>query len=170
MKLKVILGGIAVLGIAGLLLAEEKAETAAPAAPQYIGADKCKMCHAKQYAAWQKMGMSKAMDSLSAEEQKNPECFKCHVTGYQQPGGFESLEKTPKMAGVQCEACHGAGSVHMKAPMAEKKKVIDGTGGDCKKCHNPHVDVNRKKGAAMEEKPAEKTEEKPAEKTEEKGK
>jgi len=164
MKLSVILGGIVMLGVAGMVVAQEKAAETAPAAEaQYIGADKCKMCHSKQYATWQKMKHSTAIEALSAEEQKNAECIKCHVTGYQKPGGYESMEKTPKMVNVQCEACHGAGSNHMKAPMAEKKKTINGKGVDCRECHSPHVDVNRVKTA-------DKAEAKPAAKTEEKGK
>ena len=151
MKLSSLLCGLALLGIAGLVIAQD-----APVAPAgeatYLGADKCKMCHIKQHATWMKMGHSKAIEALSAEEQKNPECVKCHVTGYGKTGGFESMEKTPKMANVQCEACHGAGSVHMKAPMPEKKKTINGKGIDCRECHSPHVDVNRKKVAAEEKK------------------
>lgn len=142
MKLSVLLGGIVMFGLAGVVMAEESkpAEEA-----QYLGVDKCKMCHAKQFATWQKMKHMKAIESLTAEEQKNPECVKCHVTGYGKTGGFESMEKTPKMAGVQCEACHGAGSAHMKAPMPEKKKTISASGTDCRQCHSPHVDVDRKK-------------------------
>ena len=38
------------------------------------------------------------------------------------------------------------------APMADKKKTINGKGIDCRECHNPHVDVNRVKGGAAEAK------------------
>jgi len=145
MKLSSILGGLVLLGLTGLVMAQDAAK---PAEATYLGADKCKMCHSKQHVTWMKMGHSKAMASLSAEEQKKPECVKCHVTGYGKTGGYESMEKTPNLANVQCEACHGAGSLHMKAPMADKKKTINGAGVDCRGCHSPHVDVNRKKGAA----------------------
>ena len=130
------------MGITGLVIAQD---APAPAAATYLGEGKCKMCHSKQHATYMKMKHSKAIEALSAEEQKKPECVKCHVTGFGKTGGFESLEKTPKMAGVQCEACHGAGSLHMKAPMADKKKTINGKGKDCRDCHSPHVDVSRAK-------------------------
>lgn len=41
-------------------------------------------------------------------------CLPCHTTGYGQPGGFVSIEKTPQLAGVQCEMCHGAGEGYLK--------------------------------------------------------
>lgn len=145
MKIISLLGCMVFMGITGLVIAQD---APAPAEATYLGADKCKMCHMKQHTTYMKMKHVKAIESLSAEEQKKAECVKCHVTGYGKTGGFESLEKTPKMAGVQCEACHGAGSLHMKAPMADKKKTINGKGIDCRECHSPHIDVDRKKGAA----------------------
>lgn len=51
---------------------------------------------------------------------KEPKCLKCHVTGYGKPGGFISLEQTPGMANVQCEMCHGPGSIY--AEMMLKKR------------------------------------------------
>lgn len=150
MKLRTLLGGIVFLGIAGLVIAQDAPADKKPAEAAYLGADKCKMCHSKEHATWVKMGHSKAIESLSAEERKNPECVKCHVTGYGKTGGFESMEKTPKMANVQCEACHGAGSLHMKSTKEEKKNTTNVKGIDCRECHSPHVDVNRKKGAAAE--------------------
>src|SRR5206468_12752359 len=43
---------------------------------------------------------------------KDPECVRCHVTGYHQPGGFDDPEKSPHMTNVQCEICHGMGGGH----------------------------------------------------------
>ncbi|MDD5210021.1 MAG: cytochrome c family protein [Elusimicrobiales bacterium] len=147
MKMISLLGCMVFMGVAGLVMAQD---AAAPATATYLGADKCKMCHSKQHATWTKMKHFKAIESLTAEEQKNPECVKCHVTGFGEASGFVSMEKTPNLANVQCEACHGAGSLHMKAPMADKKKTINGKGKDCRDCHSPHVDVNRVKGGTAE--------------------
>ena len=149
MKTISLLGCLVFMGIAGIVVAQD-----APATATYLGAGKCKMCHSKQHATWMKMKHATAIDALTAEDRKKPECVKCHVTGMGETGGFVSMEATPEMANVQCEACHGAGSLHMKAPMAEKKNAIKGKGRDCRDCHSPHVDVNRKKGAAEEKKEA----------------
>jgi hypothetical protein len=43
---------------------------------------------------------------------KDPFCLSCHVTGYGKTGGFENLEETPGLTGVQCEMCHGPGSIY----------------------------------------------------------
>lgn len=138
--MKAILFSLAAAGLLALTAVAEEAPVNA-----YLGSDKCKMCHSKQHGTWAMMKHFKAFDSLTAEEKKNDECVKCHVTGFGKPGGFVSMEKTPNLAHVQCEACHGPGGNHMKAPMADKKKTIDRRGTDCRDCHSPHVDVMRKK-------------------------
>jgi len=108
----------------------------------YVGNDAktCAMCHKAQVAAWQAWPMSKAWDALSADEQKKEECVKCHVTGYGEPGGWVSMEKTPALVGIQCEACHGPAGNHMQAPLAdvEKKKatvVLKPDEPSCLRCH-----------------------------------
>ncbi len=104
---------------------------------KYIGVKKCKACHMKQYKAWKKTKMFKSFDNLkpgvkAAEKTKagldpnkdytsDPECLKCHTTGYGKPGGFKSIAETPKLAGVQCEACHGPGSKFSKIMKKNKK-------------------------------------------------
>ncbi|HQH73102.1 MAG TPA: multiheme c-type cytochrome, partial [bacterium] len=59
----------------------------------FVGASKCKMCHNLKkfgmfYDDWMQEKHAKAMDVLKDEEKKNPECLKCHTTGYGKPGGF----------------------------------------------------------------------------------
>jgi len=63
-------------------------------------------------------------------------------------GGFVSFEKTPEMAGVTCEACHGAGGAYAGTAMnpktpnfttqevREKGLVYPPTARVCAKCHN----------------------------------
>jgi hypothetical protein len=102
---------------------------------QYVGIDGCKVCHMPHFESWETTRMSRAFDLLkpgqrveakrkagldpdrdySADEQ----CVRCHVTGFGQPGGFVSRESTPEMANVQCEMCHGPGSIY--AEMMLKK-------------------------------------------------
>lgn len=104
---------------------------------KYIGAKKCKTCHMKQYKAWKKTKMATSFENLKpgvkAEEKTkvgldpnkdyttDEDCLRCHTTGYGKPGGFVSMEKTPKLSGVQCEACHGPGSKYRKIMKKNKK-------------------------------------------------
>jgi hypothetical protein len=48
--------------------------------------------------------------------QTNRSCLVCHTVGDGLPTGFVSLAKTPKLAGVQCENCHGPASYHAGNP------------------------------------------------------
>jgi hypothetical protein len=116
------------LSVVGLTLAQ-----AAPAADfAYVGSKKCRMCHIKQYKSWEQTNMAKAFELLKpgarAEQRTaagldpekdyttDAECLSCHTTGYGEPGGFESMEATPTLAGVGCEMCHGAGGEYIKKP------------------------------------------------------
>jgi hypothetical protein len=101
---------------------------------KYVGTKKCKACHSNakmggtHYKVWETLTMAKAMENLKPgvkadaktkaglDPQKDyatdAKCLKCHTTGYGEPGGFESVEKTPNLANVGCESCHGAGSAY----------------------------------------------------------
>jgi excinuclease UvrABC ATPase subunit len=117
---------------------------------EYVGAKKCKMCHNKpatgaQFTKWEEGPHAKAMESLNAEEAKNPACIKCHST---YGSVDEDLIATLKDdEGVSCESCHGPGSKYFpNAIMKDKAKsmekgLIEPTEAVCKTCHNeesPH--------------------------------
>jgi hypothetical protein len=116
-----------------------------PEGATYIGGDKCKLCHFNDYRSWQHSKHANNFEVLQGDEKQNPDCLKCHTTGYGEPGGFVSLEETPKLINVQCESCHGPGSAHAEAAKnvpddgqwdTKINKVPQNT---CVKCHNPHV-------------------------------
>lgn len=154
----------ALLGM-GVLLAG-----AAAAAPKYVGVKACGVCHKAEYADWQRSAHGKTMELLVAgkrggpkhkagldpdkdytKEQNQPDkykCFRCHTTGYKKEGGFVSVEATPELAGVGCEACHGPGSdfreIH-KMKMLEFKRTETRAAGQtyasrgdkvCENCHS----------------------------------
>lgn len=133
---------------------------------QYVGVDKCKMCHksessGNQYGIWLESKHAKAFETLQSDaalaiaEKKGlksvpseaPECLKCHITGFgSDPTQFaESFDKTQ---GVQCESCHGPGSDYKKKSIMENREeaianglnpilVADGSAEKwCVKCHN----------------------------------
>lgn len=80
----------------------------------YVGAKKCKTCHKAEFKSWSETGHAKAWDLLSAEEQKDPKCNGCHMTG--------TTAKDVVLTGVECEACHGAGADYKSAKIMSKKK------------------------------------------------
>lgn len=136
----VMIAVIGVLWMSHTLWAEEP-KPEAKSANAYVGdtEKKCTMCHKAQVEAWKKWAMAKAWDKLSDADKKNDACVKCHVTGYGKEGGWVSIEKTPNLVGVQCEACHGPATEHMKVPMADKEKrkatMSKPTEETCKACH-----------------------------------
>jgi mono/diheme cytochrome c family protein len=107
----------------------------------YIGSKTCAGCHEKEYASFSKFAKKahsfKSIQIMASklEPSELKECYACHTTGYGQPGGFVSLEKTPDLANAGCEVCHGPGSAHAdsgdKAQIITKPKVEE-----CQTCHN----------------------------------
>lgn len=114
-------------------------QKAAGEEPAYIGVAKCKLCHSKQHKVWSGSKHAKAFEDLKPAEQKNPKCLGCHVTGYRQ-----TQQVTPEMAGIQCESCHGPGSLYIKIhPRGDKEGarkaglIAHPDTESCKTCHNP---------------------------------
>ena len=133
---------------------------------RYVGVENCKICHLPHYESWLGTKMSKSFELLKSgiraeakleagldpekDYTKDKECLKCHVTGFGEPGGFVSIEETPEMANVECEMCHGPGSVYADM-MIEKQGTYtlddykekggmtmpSAENAICTKCHNP---------------------------------
>jgi len=70
-------------------------------------------------------------------EKKPYDCAGCHTTGYNPAGhqdGREGIIGTWEEDGIGCEACHGPGSIHIKAPpgkLNSSKQLV----AACAKCH-----------------------------------
>ena len=144
---------------------------------QYLGFETggCKKCHKKQYESWVDTPMANAYYTLEpgekVEEKKkvgldpnkdyttDPECLKCHTTGYGKPTGFTSMEKTEELHGITCEECHGPGSGYQAENIkgtdvpAEKHKLTDAVAAGlwypvkedhCTNCHNDDHKHNSK--------------------------
>lgn len=98
---------------------ETEARKAPPVTmPSIFGGSKsCKECHEKAYAVWAKSKHAHAIDSLRAtSDHYNDACLECHVTGFGVSRGFVNVLRTPNLANVQCEACHGAAVDHSRDP------------------------------------------------------
>jgi hypothetical protein len=124
---------VLILWVAGPALAAEA---------KYVGYKRCKGCHSYQYKAWKDFKHAKATEAVKEEQKQDPNCVKCHGTGADQGTFFE---------GVQCEACHGPGSLYKspkimskskykKDPEGQRKKAVEvglvlQTQEVCLKCH-----------------------------------
>ncbi len=108
-----------------------------------MGYKECATCHEEIVNSWLKTRHAKAFESLKKTSQEGlPGCVPCHVTGYDEPGGYVDFEITPELIGVQCEECHGPGKAHTTNP-GEKSGITTKTGDKkCKKCHTPGQDPN----------------------------
>jgi mono/diheme cytochrome c family protein len=150
--------GGALLTDAGKAFKADHTKVPTVSGPEYVGVNKCRMCHIKQHKAW--LGtkhatafkmlksapdtsvarMAAALEvRLEGKPADNDACVVCHVTGFKLPGGYPVADssKTAAVANVTCEACHGPGAKHVAAPLAEKKKFINRgvTANMCTQCH-----------------------------------
>lgn len=65
------------------------------------------------------------------------DCGACHTTGYSPRGNQDNLEGMVgrfALPGVQCEACHGPGSLHVNDPFAWQMRV-NRDASACTSCH-----------------------------------
>lgn len=67
----------------------------------YVGAQRCKSCHAAEFQAWEASPHAKAYDVLDAAAQKSARCLSCHT--------LVADDTQLGLTGVQCESCHGPG-------------------------------------------------------------
>jgi len=90
----------------------------------YTGTEACSDCHAEAAEFWQKTVHAKAWATLEERGQQfDLDCIGCHVTGWTQPGGA-NLGHNDKLRDVQCETCHGPGSIHVAKGGLEKPFAI----------------------------------------------
>lgn len=101
-------------------IGQRQAESAATLkSSPYLGFLGCGSCHAKQLASWQQTQHAKAYRTLTAKQQQfNPNCLSCHVTGIATDRGEEALSIADDRRSVGCETCHGPGRSHSENPRA----------------------------------------------------
>jgi YD repeat-containing protein len=126
---------------------------------QFVGHKRCKTCHKKeaignQYEIWLDSRHAKAYETLAGEKarewgakvgvdnpQTNDKCIKCHSTAHGIPDAMVS-KNFDRTAGVQCEACHGAGSDYRKKRImadpaqAIAQGLVPQNEAVCTRCHN----------------------------------
>ncbi len=121
------------LSAAGEAAAQEPEE----GSQQYAGGGACATCHAAEVARWALTGHARAFLSLAKQKEntENPECVRCHSTGWGEPGGLGTLSGPDlgRLKNVQCESCHGPMGGHPQrpvTPMPVRKET-------CLRCHDP---------------------------------
>ncbi len=78
-----------------------------------VGNAACVKCHDEDCRLWAASPHAKAWEALKPQDaQADPDCQRCHTTGYGLPGGFASLRKGDKRTAVGCESCHGPSRAH----------------------------------------------------------
>jgi nitrate/TMAO reductase-like tetraheme cytochrome c subunit len=155
-------GGAALTDVGTKYEADASAKAAMDAAgADYVGSKKCGLCHRAYATAWAETPHAKAFALLqSADDKKvaemaeklgvkvegkaaeSPACVGCHVTGMGLPGGYTAgAENAELLTNVTCEACHGPGSLHVKAAKADKKAMINGAVSEkmCMQCHTKEM-------------------------------
>jgi hypothetical protein len=152
----VLLSAVFLVGVADNADARKKK---IPKKPKYVGAAKCNgSCHDPYYQAWRDSPHGKSFNSLKpgegAEAKKkakldpekdyttDPQCLRCHTTGYRERGGFKPAgsknkkgkdtstkidPEEPNKEQVGCEMCHAV------AGGAQFRVVMKNTKGDFKK-------------------------------------
>jgi hypothetical protein len=121
------------VGASGLL--ESYPRVPLPGGLAYTGSASCRPCHGAEFDKWNTTAHARALAALKkAGSDRDPECVICHVVGLEYEGGFVNEEKSPHLAGVGCENCHGPGSEHVlsagQTPTSQPKMA-------CAKCHTP---------------------------------
>lgn len=132
---------------------EEEKEVA-----KYMGIKGCRTCHkskkiGNQVGIWEASGHARAYEALESPKadslakalgmespNTNPGCLKCHTTAFGAPS--EILTRGYKQEeGVQCEACHGPGSLYRSLKVMKDHDMAVEKGlwvlgeKSCRSCH-----------------------------------
>jgi hypothetical protein len=103
----------------------------------FIGADRCRSCHAQAYAVWERSAHARAYDVLSPRDRTDPRCLTCHT--------LVADDASAGLLGVQCESCHGAGrhyAVDWVMRDEELRSVLGFKASDAASCTRCHTDTS----------------------------
>ena len=110
--------------------ANVKAAAAVPVAPvpagtaTFVGGEACDDCHSDAVTFWKTTRHAQAWETLEERGQQfDFDCVGCHVTGWERPGG-STLAHNETLRDVQCETCHGPGSIHVAKGGEEQPPAV----------------------------------------------
>jgi predicted CXXCH cytochrome family protein len=118
------------------------------AAGYYLGAEACKQCHS---TAHRDASGTRHFNTFVDDPQNpydfvsvwkgegEPEyCLQCHTTGWdpnRADHGADEAEYRKGLLGIQCEACHGPGSEHVKGGGDPARITVSYAAETCGSCH-----------------------------------
>ncbi len=111
----------------------------------FMGVTACIECHTELVDGWNTTPHARAFEDLKtqgSESQSNPGCFKCHVVGYEQDGGYIDMDLTPELINVPCESCHGQGRAHIESDGDPELIISTPEEKSCRVCHTEGQDKN----------------------------
>jgi hypothetical protein len=109
-----------------------------PGQAGYAGLAECEYCHKAAVDFWRRTPHAAAWETLTdLGKEHDLECITCHVTGFEEPGGSTLVDSEP-LRDVQCEVCHGPGSIHVDEDGKERPPTLvrDTPESRCVTCHN----------------------------------
>ena len=110
-----------------------------PQPPAYEAADQCAKCHEKEYKQWQSTRHANAYATIKrVGRHEDPECILCHTMGYGRQNGFFSIEETPGLGAVTCQACHPVTGKHGAPGEKIDEKFKPSTFIDARLCISCH--------------------------------
>ena len=110
---------------------------AEPGRAFYVGDAKCGPATSRRSRSGRRPCTRSAWKTLVEVGKENDyKCIGCHVTGYGQVGGT-SLGHTKRLRDVQCEVCHGPGSIHVAEKGLEDPASVhkEAPASTCIGCH-----------------------------------
>lgn len=119
------------------LAAAEAPPKAEPGRAAYVGDRACARCHKTAQAFWTRTVHAQAWKTLvQVGKQADLECVGCHMTGYGEVGGG-ALGFSRGLEAVQCETCHGPGSLHVAAEGLDEPPTVhrETPQSTCVRCH-----------------------------------
>jgi predicted CXXCH cytochrome family protein len=103
---------------------------------RFAGSASCASCHSVAYHTWATSAHRMSLHDLDSQHHgRDPDCVGCHVVGLASTYGFRSELKTPQLANVGCESCHGPALAHAQSPLKVRLPKLNAQ--VCLSCHRP---------------------------------
>lgn len=104
----------------------------------YGSTSACELCHKETKEQFDTTAHALSIVTLEDKgRERDPECLRCHSTGFDQPGGTRNLQTAVTyFNGVGCESCHGPSVKHVRSQnkTGTMRKVPEAV---CLRCHTP---------------------------------